>query len=159
MSIFWKCCGKVGMERLFCALHLMHARIGCSPGEEKMIKYRKCINNSLTLVSTPLCVSCVSSKAERPPSLSLYPSGEGMVRGGLGGARMMPGKDIWQVSELGQSTFCSAYQVGQTAALSFSTTTTAAWCVEEGGASRTAAPPANHTQMDHLPSQACLCHF
>uniref|UniRef100_A0A1A8PVF2 C-Jun-amino-terminal kinase-interacting protein 3 n=2 Tax=Nothobranchius pienaari TaxID=704102 RepID=A0A1A8PVF2_9TELE len=37
-----------------------------------------------------------SSKAERPPSLSLYPSGEGMVRGGLGGARMMPGKDMWQ---------------------------------------------------------------
>ncbi|XP_026181325.1 C-Jun-amino-terminal kinase-interacting protein 3 isoform X7 [Mastacembelus armatus] len=37
-----------------------------------------------------------TSKAERPPSLSLYPSGEGMVRGGLGGARMMPGKDIWQ---------------------------------------------------------------
>uniref|UniRef100_A0A7N8Y1F3 C-Jun-amino-terminal kinase-interacting protein 3 n=1 Tax=Mastacembelus armatus TaxID=205130 RepID=A0A7N8Y1F3_9TELE len=54
------------------------------------------------------------SKAERPPSLSLYPSGEGMVRGGLGGARMMPGKDIWQVSELGHSTFSSAYQVGQT---------------------------------------------
>nr|XP_057904319.1 C-Jun-amino-terminal kinase-interacting protein 3 isoform X12 [Doryrhamphus excisus] len=51
-----------------------------------------------------------SSKAERPPSLSLYPSGEGMVRGGLGGARMMPGKDIWQVGELGQSTFSSAYQ-------------------------------------------------
>uniref|UniRef100_A0A8D3BQ66 C-Jun-amino-terminal kinase-interacting protein 3 n=1 Tax=Scophthalmus maximus TaxID=52904 RepID=A0A8D3BQ66_SCOMX len=54
------------------------------------------------------------SKAERPPSLSLYPSGEGMVRGGLGGARMMPGKDIWQVSKLGQSIFSSAYQVGQT---------------------------------------------
>ncbi|XP_038138223.1 C-Jun-amino-terminal kinase-interacting protein 3 isoform X5 [Cyprinodon tularosa] len=36
------------------------------------------------------------SKAERPPSLSLYPGGEGMVRGGPGGARMMPGKDIWQ---------------------------------------------------------------
>ncbi|XP_077412658.1 C-Jun-amino-terminal kinase-interacting protein 3 isoform X5 [Vanacampus margaritifer] len=50
------------------------------------------------------------SKAERPPSLSLYPSGEGMVRGGLGGARMMPGKDIWQVSELGQSTLSLAYQ-------------------------------------------------
>ncbi|MEQ2213372.1 hypothetical protein XENOCAPTIV_013887 [Xenoophorus captivus] len=33
-----------------------------------------------------------------------------MVRGGLGGARMMPGKDIWQVSELGHSTFSSAYQ-------------------------------------------------
>ncbi|KAM6966971.1 C-Jun-amino-terminal kinase-interacting protein 3 isoform 8-T8 [Tautogolabrus adspersus] len=39
---------------------------------------------------------CGRTKAERPPSLSLYPSGEGMVRGGLGGARMMPGKDIWQ---------------------------------------------------------------
>ncbi|XP_024127682.1 C-Jun-amino-terminal kinase-interacting protein 3 isoform X6 [Oryzias melastigma] len=51
-----------------------------------------------------------SSKAERPPSLSLYPSGEGMVRGGLGGARMVPGKDIWQVSELGCATFSSAYQ-------------------------------------------------
>ncbi|XP_028310191.1 C-Jun-amino-terminal kinase-interacting protein 3 isoform X5 [Gouania willdenowi] len=36
------------------------------------------------------------SKAERPPSLSLYPSGEGMVRGGHGGARMIPGKDTWQ---------------------------------------------------------------
>lgn len=88
----------------------------------------------LTLLSTPLCVSSASSKVERPPSLSLYPSGEGMVRGGLGGARMMPGRDIWQVSELGQSTFCSAYQVGQTAVLSSSTTTTAAWGVEGGGA-------------------------
>nr|XP_015801410.1 C-Jun-amino-terminal kinase-interacting protein 3 isoform X22 [Nothobranchius furzeri] len=53
---------------------------------------------------------CGRTKAERPPSLSLYPSGEGMVRGGLGGARMMPGKDMWQVSELGHSTFSSAYQ-------------------------------------------------
>ncbi|XP_035470477.1 C-Jun-amino-terminal kinase-interacting protein 3 isoform X12 [Scophthalmus maximus] len=42
---------------------------------------------------------CGRTKAERPPSLSLYPSGEGMVRGGLGGARMMPGKDIWQEDE------------------------------------------------------------
>ncbi|XP_016895994.1 C-Jun-amino-terminal kinase-interacting protein 3 isoform X5 [Cynoglossus semilaevis] len=50
------------------------------------------------------------SKAERPPSLNLYTSGEGMVRGGTGGARMMPGKDIWQVSELGPSPFNSAYQ-------------------------------------------------
>ncbi|MEQ2229766.1 hypothetical protein ILYODFUR_022244 [Ilyodon furcidens] len=39
---------------------------------------------------------CGRPKVERPPSLSLYPGGEGMVRGGLGGARMMPGKDIWQ---------------------------------------------------------------
>ncbi|XP_032394556.1 C-Jun-amino-terminal kinase-interacting protein 3 isoform X5 [Etheostoma spectabile] len=51
-----------------------------------------------------------TSKADRPPSLSLYPTGEGMVRGGFGGARMMPGKDIWQVSDLGQSSFCLAYQ-------------------------------------------------
>ncbi|XP_023204491.1 C-Jun-amino-terminal kinase-interacting protein 3 isoform X7 [Xiphophorus maculatus] len=50
------------------------------------------------------------SKAERPPSLSLYPGGEGMVRGGHGGARMMPGTDIWQVSGLGHSTFSSASQ-------------------------------------------------
>ncbi|XP_069381398.1 C-Jun-amino-terminal kinase-interacting protein 3 isoform X4 [Paralichthys olivaceus] len=53
---------------------------------------------------------CGRTKAERPPSLSLYPSGEVMVRGGLGGARMMPGKDIWQVSGLGQSIFSSASQ-------------------------------------------------
>uniref|UniRef100_A0A096MGL6 C-Jun-amino-terminal kinase-interacting protein 3 n=1 Tax=Poecilia formosa TaxID=48698 RepID=A0A096MGL6_POEFO len=56
---------------------------------------------------------CGRTKAERPPSLSLYPGGEGMVRGGHGGARMMPGKDIWQVSKLGRSTFSSASQVGQ----------------------------------------------
>uniref|UniRef100_A0A3B3XI76 C-Jun-amino-terminal kinase-interacting protein 3 n=1 Tax=Poecilia mexicana TaxID=48701 RepID=A0A3B3XI76_9TELE len=42
---------------------------------------------------------CGRTKAERPPSLSLYPGGEGMVRGGHGGARMMPGKDIWQEDE------------------------------------------------------------
>lgn len=59
-------------------------------------------------------VSSASSKAERPPSLSLYPNVEGMVRGGLGGARSAPGRDIWQVSELDQ--------VGQTAALSPSRT-------------------------------------
>uniref|UniRef100_A0A672GAT0 C-Jun-amino-terminal kinase-interacting protein 3 n=1 Tax=Salarias fasciatus TaxID=181472 RepID=A0A672GAT0_SALFA len=53
---------------------------------------------------------CGRTKAERPPSLSLYPSGEGMVRGGLGGARMMPGKDIWQVSELGRSALSPASQ-------------------------------------------------
>ncbi|XP_056143468.1 C-Jun-amino-terminal kinase-interacting protein 3 [Lampris incognitus] len=53
---------------------------------------------------------CGRTKAERPPSLSLYPSGEGMVRGGLGGARMMPGKDTWQVGELGQPNYGSSYQ-------------------------------------------------
>uniref|UniRef100_A0A8C7IKI8 C-Jun-amino-terminal kinase-interacting protein 3 n=1 Tax=Oncorhynchus kisutch TaxID=8019 RepID=A0A8C7IKI8_ONCKI len=54
-----------------------------------------------------------TSKVERPPSLSLYPSGEGMgmVRGG--GARMiMPGSgtDFWQVNELSQSRYTSGYQ-------------------------------------------------
>lgn len=146
----------------FCALHRMHARRGSGPAEEKsdLNMMNEQSKASLTSVSAPLCVSSASSKAERPPSLSLYPSGEGMVRGGLGGARMMPGKDIWQVSELGQSTFCSAYQVGQTAALSSSSTTTpAARGVAGGGASLTAARPASHTHTDRLPSHACLCHF
>lgn len=79
-----------------------------------------------------------------------------MVRGGLGVAKMMPGKDIWQVSELSQSAFSSAYQVGQQRSCLSSTTTTAAWGVEGGGASLTAAHP---TYKDHLPSHACLCHF
>uniref|UniRef100_A0A673ZSW1 C-Jun-amino-terminal kinase-interacting protein 3 n=1 Tax=Salmo trutta TaxID=8032 RepID=A0A673ZSW1_SALTR len=54
-----------------------------------------------------------TSKVERPPSLSLYPSGEGMgmVRGGLGGARMPgSGTNVWQVSELSQSRYTSGYQ-------------------------------------------------
>lgn len=77
------------------------------------IKKNKLITSSQSDICVrSLCVSSASSKAERPPSLSLYP--DGMVRGGLGGARMIPGKDIWQVSELGHSTFSSAYQVGQT---------------------------------------------
>ncbi|KAG7235731.1 hypothetical protein INR49_002288 [Caranx melampygus] len=76
-----------------------------------------------------------------------------MVRGGLGGARMMPGKDTWQVSELSQSTFSSAYQVGQTAAILSSKTTTATWGVEGGGASLTAARPASHAHTELLPSR------
>ncbi|XP_030196390.1 C-Jun-amino-terminal kinase-interacting protein 3 isoform X6 [Gadus morhua] len=36
-----------------------------------------------------------SSKADRPPSLSLYPGAEGMVRGGPGGAQTGSGKDSW----------------------------------------------------------------
>lgn len=91
--------------------------------------------------------SSASSKAERPPSLSLYPNVEGMVRGGLGGARIMPGKDIWQVSELGQSTFCSAYQVGKTAALSSS------MIMGSGRGSCTAARPAGHAHTDRQPRQ------
>uniref|UniRef100_A0A8C5CBC1 Mitogen-activated protein kinase 8 interacting protein 3 n=1 Tax=Gadus morhua TaxID=8049 RepID=A0A8C5CBC1_GADMO len=35
------------------------------------------------------------SKADRPPSLSLYPGAEGMVRGGPGGAQTGSGKDSW----------------------------------------------------------------
>lgn len=84
--------------------------------------------------------SSASSKTERPPSLSLYPNVEGMVRGGHGGARIMPGKDIWQVSELGQSAFCSAYQVGKTAPLSSS--------MIMGRGSCTAARLAGHTHTD-----------
>ncbi|CAL8304988.1 unnamed protein product [Merluccius merluccius] len=49
-------------------------------------------------------------KADRPPSLSLYPGGEGMVRGGLGGARTMSGKDTWPLGELGQPNYGSGYQ-------------------------------------------------
>lgn len=94
---------------------------------------------------TIFSVSSPSSKAERPPSLSLYPNVEGMVRGGLGGARIMPGKDIWQVSELGQSTFCSAYQVGKTAALSSSMILGSG----SGRGSCPAARPAGHAHTDH----------
>uniref|UniRef100_A0A672GAV2 C-Jun-amino-terminal kinase-interacting protein 3 n=1 Tax=Salarias fasciatus TaxID=181472 RepID=A0A672GAV2_SALFA len=78
------------MKREYNALHQRHTEVLAS---EELIS-----PPNATLLFLLLC-----SKAERPPSLSLYPSGEGMVRGGLGGARMMPGKDIWQVSELGRS--------------------------------------------------------
>lgn len=100
---------------------------------------------------TIFSVSSASSKAERPPSLSLYPNVEGMVRGGLGGggARIMPGKDIWQVSELGQSTFCSAYQVGKTAALSSS------MIVGSGRWSCSVARPAGHAHMDRTIVATC----
>ncbi|KAJ3601381.1 hypothetical protein NHX12_032350 [Muraenolepis orangiensis] len=50
------------------------------------------------------------SKADRPPSLSLFPGGEGMVRGGLGGARTMSGKDTWPLGEPGQPNYGSGYQ-------------------------------------------------
>lgn len=82
-----------------------------------------------------------------------------MVRGGLGGARMMPGKDIWQVSELGQSTFCSAYQVGQTAAPVSSTTMPTAWGVEGGGvALLLPVPLVTPTRTPHVapPPPPCL---
>uniref|UniRef100_A0A672YNW9 C-Jun-amino-terminal kinase-interacting protein 3 n=1 Tax=Sphaeramia orbicularis TaxID=375764 RepID=A0A672YNW9_9TELE len=99
------------MKKEYNALHQRHTEMIQTYVEHiERSKMQQAGSNSQT--EGPGCGR--TSKAERPPSLSLYPSGEGMVRGGLGGARMMPGKDIWQVSELGQSTFSSAYQVGQT---------------------------------------------
>uniref|UniRef100_A0A8C4IKA8 C-Jun-amino-terminal kinase-interacting protein 3 n=1 Tax=Dicentrarchus labrax TaxID=13489 RepID=A0A8C4IKA8_DICLA len=100
------------MKKEYNALHQRHTEMIQTYVEHiERSKMQQAGSNSQ---SEPGCLFPGWFKAERPPSLSLYPSGEGMVRGGLGGARMMPGKDIWQVSVLGQSTFCSAYQVGQT---------------------------------------------
>ncbi|XP_061087478.1 C-Jun-amino-terminal kinase-interacting protein 3-like isoform X11 [Conger conger] len=50
------------------------------------------------------------SKTERPPSLSLFPSAEGTVRGCQGGARMTPGSDVWQVCELSRPRSVSSYK-------------------------------------------------
>lgn len=61
--------------------------------------------------STSICfLSC--SKTERPPSLSLFPGGDGMVRGGLGGARMVS-SDVWHSSDLGRPVYAPGYQVWQ----------------------------------------------
>uniref|UniRef100_A0A3Q4M6T9 Mitogen-activated protein kinase 8 interacting protein 3 n=1 Tax=Neolamprologus brichardi TaxID=32507 RepID=A0A3Q4M6T9_NEOBR len=96
---------------------------------------------------------CGRSKAERPPSLSLYP--DGMVRGGLGGARMIPGKDIWQVSELGHSTFSSAYQVGRKMALSSSLDHNSS--LGSGKGERLALLlPATPTRTTSPPTPACV---
>ncbi|XP_061087479.1 C-Jun-amino-terminal kinase-interacting protein 3-like isoform X12 [Conger conger] len=50
------------------------------------------------------------TKTERPPSLSLFPSAEGTVRGCQGGARMTPGSDVWQVCELSRPRSVSSYK-------------------------------------------------
>uniref|UniRef100_A0AAQ4QBW5 Mitogen-activated protein kinase 8 interacting protein 3 n=1 Tax=Gasterosteus aculeatus aculeatus TaxID=481459 RepID=A0AAQ4QBW5_GASAC len=95
------------MKKEYNALHQRHTEMIQTYVEHiERSKMQQAGSNSQS--ETPGCGR--TSKADRPPSLSLYPSGEGMVRGGLGGAKMMPGKDIWQVSELGRSTFCSAHQ-------------------------------------------------
>lgn len=61
--------------------------------------------------STSICfLSC--SKTERPPSLSLFPGGDGMVRGGLGGARMVS-SDVWHSSDLSRPVYAPGYQVWQ----------------------------------------------
>ncbi|TRY96552.1 hypothetical protein DNTS_007290, partial [Danionella cerebrum] len=52
---------------------------------------------------------CGRSKTERPPSLSLFPGGDGMVRGGPGGARMVS-SDIWHSSDLCRPAYGPGYQ-------------------------------------------------
>ncbi|XP_051744514.1 C-Jun-amino-terminal kinase-interacting protein 3 isoform X2 [Ctenopharyngodon idella] len=49
------------------------------------------------------------SKTERPPSLSLFPGGDGMVRGGPGGARMVS-SDVWHSSDLSRPAYAPGYQ-------------------------------------------------
>ncbi|XP_073697873.1 C-Jun-amino-terminal kinase-interacting protein 3 isoform X21 [Garra rufa] len=49
------------------------------------------------------------SKTERPPSLSLFPGGDGMVRGGPGGARMVS-SDVWHSSDLSRAVYAPGYQ-------------------------------------------------
>ncbi|XP_042576454.1 C-Jun-amino-terminal kinase-interacting protein 3-like isoform X6 [Cyprinus carpio] len=49
------------------------------------------------------------SKTERPPSLSLFPGRDGMVRGGPGGARMVS-SDVWHSSDLSRPDYAPGYQ-------------------------------------------------
>ncbi|KAM9456978.1 C-Jun-amino-terminal kinase-interacting protein 3 isoform 3-T3 [Clarias gariepinus] len=49
------------------------------------------------------------SKAERPPSLSLFPTGDPMVRGGHGGARTTS-TDAWHASDLGRAVYAPGFQ-------------------------------------------------
>ncbi|XP_046721636.1 C-Jun-amino-terminal kinase-interacting protein 3 isoform X18 [Silurus meridionalis] len=49
------------------------------------------------------------SKAERPPSLSLFPTGDAMVRGGHGGARTTS-TDAWHASDLGRAVYAPGFQ-------------------------------------------------
>uniref|UniRef100_A0AAR2JKC2 C-Jun-amino-terminal kinase-interacting protein 3 n=1 Tax=Pygocentrus nattereri TaxID=42514 RepID=A0AAR2JKC2_PYGNA len=52
---------------------------------------------------------CGRTKVERPPSLSLFPSGDGMVRGGSGGARTTS-SDAWHASDLGRAVYAPGFQ-------------------------------------------------
>ncbi|XP_067237868.1 C-Jun-amino-terminal kinase-interacting protein 3 isoform X16 [Chanodichthys erythropterus] len=52
---------------------------------------------------------CGRTKTERPPSLSLFPGGDGMVRGGPGGARMVS-SDVWHSSDLSRPVYAPGYQ-------------------------------------------------
>ncbi len=75
-----------------------------------------CLCASVGLVFEILSRSCLSfffcSKTERPPSLSLFPGGDGMVRGGPGGARMVS-SDVWHSSDLSRPVYDPGYQVWQ----------------------------------------------
>ncbi|XP_035384438.1 C-Jun-amino-terminal kinase-interacting protein 3 isoform X5 [Electrophorus electricus] len=51
------------------------------------------------------------SKVDRPPSLSLFPSGDGMVRGGAGGARTTSSSsDAWHTSDIGRAVYAPGFQ-------------------------------------------------
>ncbi|XP_043089838.1 C-Jun-amino-terminal kinase-interacting protein 3 isoform X14 [Puntigrus tetrazona] len=52
---------------------------------------------------------CGRTKTDRPPSLSLFPGGDGMVRGGPGGARMVS-SDVWHSSDLSRPVYAPGYQ-------------------------------------------------
>ncbi|XP_059413867.1 C-Jun-amino-terminal kinase-interacting protein 3 isoform X5 [Carassius carassius] len=52
---------------------------------------------------------CGRAKTERPPSLSLFPGGDGMVRGGPGGARNVS-SDVWHSSDLSRPVYAPGYQ-------------------------------------------------
>ncbi|XP_052408767.1 C-Jun-amino-terminal kinase-interacting protein 3 isoform X3 [Carassius gibelio] len=52
---------------------------------------------------------CGRTKTERPSSLSLHPGGDGMVRGGPGGARMVS-SDVWHSSDLSRPVYAPGYQ-------------------------------------------------
>ncbi|XP_062874593.1 C-Jun-amino-terminal kinase-interacting protein 3 isoform X3 [Trichomycterus rosablanca] len=49
------------------------------------------------------------TKAERPPSLSLYSTGDAMVRGGHGGVRTTS-TDAWHASDLGRAVYAPGFQ-------------------------------------------------
>ncbi|XP_052400641.1 C-Jun-amino-terminal kinase-interacting protein 3 [Carassius gibelio] len=49
------------------------------------------------------------TKLERPPLLSLFPGGDGMVRGGPGGARNVL-SDVWHSSDLRKPVYAPGYQ-------------------------------------------------
>ncbi|XP_036408970.1 C-Jun-amino-terminal kinase-interacting protein 3 isoform X3 [Megalops cyprinoides] len=77
------------------------------------------------------------SKTERPPSLSLFPM-EGTVRGCLGGAKVTPGSDVWQASELSQPHSASSYKEDDT----------------ESGQSSAAATPSSAGTKSNTPTSS-----